>query len=311
MLHANIFDISNFAIYDGPGIRTIIFFKDCNLRCRWCQNPEGQDRKFGLYYNKNKCINCKNCINGCPVKKINNSILNRFSNEINCLNNCIICYDICPSNAIYKVGKYYSVDELISISLEDLEFYNLSGGGVTLSGGEPLLQIDFVEEFLKKIKEYNVNIIIDTAGFVKWDNFCRVTGYTDIFYFDLKLLDKCKHISYTGHSNDLILSNLLKLSKAKSKIVIRIPLIPKITDTDENLEDIIDFIKINGLKKYNIELLPYNELANLKYKKIGINCKGIDKYFNRKIKTQSKDFLFEKKEIFIRNGLKVRILSLE
>ena len=311
MIHANVFDIKKFSIYDGPGIRTTIFFKGCDLSCKWCQNPEGYSAKIELYYDKNKCINCNSCLTVCSIGKINKSISSRFSNEIKCLNGCSKCYDVCPSGAIYEIGKSYEVDELVRITLEDLEFYKASEGGVTLSGGEPLLQIDFIEKFLKKLKKYKVNTIIETAGFVEWDNFCRIINYTDIFYFDLKIINKYEHIEYTEQSNELILNNLLKLSREKNKIVIRIPLIPGITDTDENLINIINFIKDNKLEKYDIELLPYNELAKEKYKKVGINCKSINKYFNRKMKAQTREILFERKKLFIKKGLKVRILSLE
>lgn len=311
MLRAKVFDIKKFSIYDGQGIRTTIFFKGCNLHCKWCQNPEGNNTKVELYYNKKKCIDCSSCLPGCPVGKINKSITRRFSNEIKCLNDCSNCYNNCPSEAVYKVGKYYKIDELTRISLEDLEFYKTSGGGVTLSGGEPLLQIDFVEEFLKRLKKHKINIIIETSGLVEWDNFCRVISYTDIFYFDLKIFDEYKHILYTGGSNKLILNNLFELSKEKSKIIIRIPLIPEITDTEKNLKNIIDFIKNNKLEKHDIELLPYNELAKEKYNKIGINCECINRYFNKKIETQPKDFLLEKRELFIKNGFETKVLSIE
>jgi pyruvate formate lyase activating enzyme len=311
MLYGNIFDIKKFAIYDGPGIRTTIFFNGCSLNCKWCQNPEGHSAKIELYYDKNKCINCNSCLTTCPVEKINKSISSRFSNEIKCLNDCTKCYDVCPSGAIYEVGKYYEIDELARIALEDLEFYKASGGGVTLSGGEPLLQIDFIEKFLKKLKKYKVNTIIETAGFVEWDNFCRIINYTDIFYFDLKILNKYDHINYTEQSIKLILINLLKLSRENSEVVIRIPLIPKITDTGKNLINIINFIKNNKLEKYDIELLPYNELAKEKYKKVGINCESINKYFDRKMKAQAREILLERKKLFIRNDLEVKVLTIE
>lgn len=311
MLSAVVFDIKRFAIYDGPGIRTTIFFKGCSLNCKWCQNPEGINGKVELYYDEKKCINCSECIKVCPIKKINSSVSNRFSSKVECLNGCTICYNNCPSRAIYKKGESYCAEELVSLSLEDLDFYKLSGGGVTISGGEPLLQINFVEEFLKRLKDYNINVVVETAGYVKWGNFSRILKNVDIFYYDLKIFNEKKHIEYTSHSNKLILKNLIKLSKQNKEIIIRIPMIPNITDTEENLESLISFIKGNKLEKYQIEILPYNELAEVKYDKKGINSKDIEKYFSKGLEIQSKRFLFGRKKMFADNGLKTKVLSYE
>ena len=146
MERATIFDIKRFSIYDGPGIRTTIFFKGCSLNFEWCQNPEGLNSGFELFYNENKCINCSRCVKACPVNKISSSIANRFEKNIKCLVNCSLCYENCSSEAIYKVGEYYTVEELVNLLIKDLDFYKISGGGITLSGGEPLLQINFLEK---------------------------------------------------------------------------------------------------------------------------------------------------------------------
>ena len=311
MLRAMIFDIKRFAIYDGQGIRTTIFFKGCNLGCKWCHNPEGINSKIELYYDGKKCLNCGKCVKVCPIKKIRNSVSDRFSSKLNCLNNCTKCYDNCPSGAIYKIGEFCPVDELVDLSLKDLEFYKVSGGGVTLSGGEPLMQIDFVEEFLKRLKKYNINVIVETAGYVGWNNFKRILGYVDIFYYDLKIFNEKKQIEYIGHSNKLLLNNLIRLSKQGKEIIIRVPLIPNITDTKGNLNSWVSFIKKNKLEKYKIEILPYNELAEIKYDKKGINCEGIEKYFNKGMKIQTKKFLFEVRKMFIDNGLNAKVLSFD
>lgn len=311
MIFATIFDIEKFAIYDGPGIRTTIFFKGCNLKCLWCQNPEGIPTGIELYYDYRKCLNCNNCTKVCPIRKINKTIINRFYNGLECLHNCTNCFETCTTNAIYKIGKKYSINELVQIVLEDLPFYKFSNGGITLSGGEPLIQVDFVKKFLKIIKKYNIHVIIETAGNLKWINFKKILKYVDTIYYDLKIINEKNHIKYTGFSNKLLLKNLIKLSNIGKEIVIRIPLIPLITDIKKNIENIISFINDNNLDKHQIEILPFNEISTYKYKKTGINCKNIDKYYLKRFKRQSINFLIKIKRMFEKAKLKVKILSID
>ena len=311
MLKAVIFDIKRFAIYDGPGIRTTLFFKGCSLNCLWCQNPESRKIKPELFYDKKKCINCNSCYLICPEKKINKSVDGRFSTEKKCLRDCFKCYKFCPSGAIYKVGRTYNINRLVKIVLKDYDFYELSGGGITLSGGEPLSQIDFIERFLKEIKKKHINIVVETAGLVGWKNFERILSLVDLFYYDLKIFNEQEHIDYTGYSNKIIIKNLIKLSKINQSITIRIPLIPGITDTVNNLENLILFIKKNHLKKYPVELLPYNQLAEIKYNKTGVDCNNIGIYFKAGLKTQKAELLEDRKKLFLKNNIKVRILSVD
>lgn len=306
-----IFDIKRFAIYDGPGIRTTIFFKGCGLNCIWCHNPEGIRTNLELFYNPNKCINCNICFSVCPVKKVAKSIQNRFNTSINCLDNCIKCYDNCPTNAIYKKGEYYSVDKLVNLCCKDNEFYKISDGGVTLSGGEPLLQIDFVEKFLQALVNKNINIVVDTSGYVKWSSIEKIVNLVDLFLFDFKFFDEKRHIEYTGASNKIILENLKKLSLITKKIIIRIPMIPGITDTDDNLKEIAFFIKREFLDIIRVELLPYNPLAQTKYCIKGVNNVGIKHYFSNGLESQTKELLFNKKNIFKAFSINTKVLYYE
>jgi pyruvate formate lyase activating enzyme len=308
---ALIFDIKKFAIYDGPGIRTTIFFKGCPLGCLWCHNPESKAIKLQLFYDEKKCINCNSCYSICPVHKINKSINDRFNSKTSCLDGCYKCFEACPSNAISRIGKYYNTAELIEIIQRDTEFYLTSKGGITLSGGEPLLQIEFVKAFLKQVKKLGINVIVETCGFAKWQNFIAIKDLVDVFYYDLKFASEKLHKEFTGFSNKLILNNLIELSKNGSPIVIRIPLAPGITDTTENLKAIISFIIDKGLEKHKIELLPYNELASVKYNKKGINCNDIPTYFNKNLKIQTTKLLLDQKKLFTDKNLKVRILSVD
>jgi len=311
MLKAIIFDIKKFAIYDGAGIRTTVFFKGCSLDCSWCQNPESKSVRSFLFYDKNKCIDCNKCVEACSLKKISDLKEKRFSSSLECLPDCEDCYKHCSSEAIHKVGKEYTVEELVEIITGDRNFFDISGGGVTLSGGEPLIQIDFVKDLINKLKAKKINILVETAGYVKWDNFNKIMRSVDKFYYDIKIIDEKQHIKYTGFSNKLVMDNLILLNKADNDITIRIPLIPGITDTEKNLIDIIGFINKNGMKKIPVELLPYNQLAETKFNKNGINCDHIGFYFKQGMKTQEKSFLRKRKMLFTDNNIITRILSVD
>lgn len=227
-LIGNIFDIKKFAIHDGPGIRTTVFFKGCPLRCWWCHNPESIKEISEVKYNTSDC---------------NNSI-----------------------------SKRYTIPELFDIIKKDEVFYDESGGGVTFSGGEPLVQIKFLSEILKVCRKNHFHTAIDTSGYAPTESFAEVYENTNLFLFDLKILDDDQHEKYTGVSNELILKNLEYLNSVDAKVNIRIPLIPGITDTEENLSSIsnylLQFTNIN-----RIDLLPYNELAEDKYRRLNQTAK--------------------------------------
>ncbi len=274
-----IFDVKNFAIHDGTGIRTTVFLKGCPLHCIWCHNPESQKFSKEIVTYWDKCLTeCQECVFECPSK----SIIKK--DKISITNNCDFCgkcVEICPTNAIKIIGENITVDEVINRIKSDIIFYENSNGGITFSGGEPLSQSGFLLELLKAVKALGINTIVDTSGFSEWENFKKILPYTDLFFYDLKLIDEQKHIEFTTVSNKIVLKNLIALSKLTSNIEIRIPLIPNITDTDDNIEAILNFLKKLEFKP-NISLLPFHNTGFEKYKRLRIENKMIEFLIDRK-----------------------------
>ena len=251
ILKATIFDIERNSYVDGPGIRTTVFFKGCNLRCAWCHNPEGQSPKPQMMFYKNKCTGCGKCKEKCP----------------NALEKCELCGKCtiyCPHDAREICGKEYTVDEVMREILKDKVFYENSGGGVTFSGGECMLQIDFLEEILKVCKENGIHTAVDTAGHVPYEYFERILPYTNLFLYDVKCYDSEKHRQYTGVGNELILENLERLLTTGKSVWVRIPIIPTVNDTVEEIQRIKAYISSCG-KPEKIELLPYHAMGEHKY----------------------------------------------
>ena len=266
-MKAKIFEIKRFAVHDGDGIRTTVFFKGCPLKCVWCHNPEGIDFKPQLAYYENKCIGCGECVSVCSssAHKITREG-HIFGREL-----CVVCgkcEKVCLGEALKIYGKEISVDELLPILLEDKDFYESSGGGVTLSGGECLMHPDFCCELLKKLKENGVHTAVDTCGFVSKQSIDKVIPYTDIFLYDLKAYDEDVHIKCTGQSNKVILDNLKYIDSCGKKTEIRIPYVPKYNDNQ--IEKIGKFLsKLNNVVK--VRVLPYHNYAGSKYKSLNMN----------------------------------------
>ena len=255
---ATIFDIQRNSFVDGPGIRTTVFFKGCNLRCKWCHNPESQSIQKQMMYYKDKCIGCGKCAEVCP-------------NQLKKCDFCGKCEIYCPADARKVCGKEYSVDEIFREIAKDKMFYENSGGGATFSGGECMLQIDFLCEILRKCKENGVHTAVDTAGHVPWECFEKTLPYTDMFLYDIKAYSKDLHKQGTGVSNKLILENLLRLS-GKCDIIVRIPVIGGFNGDKAELRQIAGFLKkIKCIKK---ELLPYHSMGEHKYDALGMEHKN-------------------------------------
>ena len=255
MNKAIFFDIQRNSFVDGPGIRTTVFFKGCNLKCAWCHNPESQSAKPQMMFYKDKCTGCGKCKSVCPYH----------------LEQCELCGKCtlyCPVDARKVCGKEHTVDEVLQEVLKDKAFYETSGGGVTFSGGECMLQIDFLVEILKKCKENGIHTAVDTAGHIPFESFEKILPYTDLFLYDIKIFDSQKHKQYVGVSNELILENLKKLFERKAKLWIRIPIIPDVNDSIEEIQKIKDFLKTIGTAE-KIELLPYHAMGENKYRAIG------------------------------------------
>jgi len=266
---ARIFDIKRMAVHDGPGIRTTVFFKGCPLNCLWCHNPEGLSVKKQLSFLAEKCVGCGKCIDVCPsgVHKIS---AGAPSHNIGDCIACGACEAVCRGRALKLYGYDITVDELFEKLLRDRDFYEKSGGGVTLSGGECLLQADFCSELLKMLKESGIHTAVDTCGFVCRDTLDKVIPYTDIFLYDIKAVNKDVHIACTGKSNTLILDNLRYLDSIGKAIEIRVPVVPGYNDGElaairELVESINGDIKIKELKYHSISASKWSSLG-LEYK---------------------------------------------
>ncbi len=247
-----IFDIEHGSFVDGPGIRTTVFLKGCNLRCAWCHNPESQSRERERMFFKDKCVDCGLCKRVCPSPE-----------------QCILCgrcESVCPQGAIKLIGKRVSVKQVMEEIIKDREFYEC-GGGVTFSGGECMLQIDFLEALLRCCKAEGIHTAVDTAGCVPWEYFQRILPYTDLFLYDIKLADRKKHQIYTGADNSLIVDNLYKLGQEKKNIHVRIPVIGGVNDNAEEMEEIAGRLKNTSVDK--IELLPYHAMGENKFPALG------------------------------------------
>lgn len=263
-----IINIKRFAIHDGPGIRTTVFLKGCPLRCIWCHNPEAISSRPEIGYIQEKCMVCGNCVPTCPIglhKIVNGSHL---VNHEGCIG-CGKCVQVCPSGALMFYGSEKTPDELISVIMEDVNFYRESGGGVTVSGGEPLLQADFCAELLGLAKENGIHTAVDTCGEVAWEAFEKVLGVTDLFLYDIKQMDTVLHRQYTGVGNGRILQNLRRLSERGAAIEIRIPLVPGYNDDDRNVHFTGEFLSgLAGVR--GVRVLPYHSLARSKYLSLGM-----------------------------------------
>lgn len=241
-MKAVIFDIERNSFVDGPGIRTTIFFKGCNLRCAWCHNPESQLPEKEIMFYKNKCTGCGRCAG-----------LTTEAHDFVCFNDA---KEIC--------GKEYTVREVLTEVLKDKAFYETSGGGVTFSGGECMLQSDFLCELLKECGKNGLHTAVDTAGCVDWQSFEAVMPYTNMFLYDIKAMDDEVHKKYTGVGNTLILENLAKLLKSEVSVWVRVPLIPSVNDSEEEMRRIREFFEENGFPE-KLELLPYHAMGEHKY----------------------------------------------
>lgn len=254
-MNATIFDIQRASFVDGPGIRTTVFFKGCHLRCKWCHNPESQDPKPEIMVHKNKCIVCGKCVDVCP-------------HHLTSCNVCGACTDACPTGARKIYGYQKSIDDIVTEVAKDKAFYDTSNGGMTVSGGECMLQIDALTELLKKCKENEIHTAVDTAGDLPWMHFERILPFTDLFLYDIKCFTDSLHMDGTGISNKRILENLSHLSQKTSvDIIVRIPIIPTFNDDVSELQHIADFLR--PLRIRDVELLPYHSMGEHKYEGLG------------------------------------------
>ena len=288
-------DIKRNALDDGPGIRTLIFFKGCPLSCVWCQNPEAKSPFLELLFDKQMCSQCGSCIESCNQDAIDFGYKFRIDRSKCTL--CGNCVKVCPNTALRLIGKEYTIFDLMEMILKDKVFYDNSGGGVTLSGGEPLSHINYTNQLVKELKKEDIHVCIETSGYYNREKFYEfILPYIDLIYFDLKIYNPKLHARYCKVSNERILDNFEDIIKNKSiEILPRIPLIPGITDTYENLSDLANYLKSLNVKK--IGLLPYNPLWLDKPEKIGTKqsydySEWLDNKDKERIKLIFSDFEF-------------------
>lgn len=267
-MKATIFNIERFAIHDGPGIRTTIFFKGCPLRCPWCANPESQKKIKQLQYNQKKCVACGYCVRNCPNGAISlNEERVVFSREV--CQKCGACVKSCPSSALSFIGVNKEIDEIYAEVIKDKDYYMASGGGVTLSGGEAMFQPKAAKELLKRLKADGIHTAIETCGDVPTESFRELIEYVDLFLFDVKHINPEKVKNVTGGNLERILQNLSYIANHKaSEIVIRVPVIPQFNNEPEIITQIFELAQKNRIRE--VHLLPYHTLGIHKYGQLGM-----------------------------------------
>ena len=252
-------DIKRNSLDDGPGIRTTVFFKGCPLRCVFCHSPETQEVCVEIGFSGSRCIGCGRCAEVCPVDAIDFMLPGRIDRS-RC-DRCGRCVDACPSGGLRLIGTYYDVERLSEILLRDQSYYRHSGGGVTLSGGECTLHVHYLERLLERLKARGLHVTLETSGHFDYDTLAgKVLPQVDLIYFDVKFIDSGLHRRYTGKTNERILANLRRLLRARNTLVqVRVPLVPGVTATRENLSAIVDFLCEAGAE--SITCLPYNPMG--------------------------------------------------
>ena len=261
-----VFDIEKFAIHDGPGIRTAVFFKGCPLHCLWCHNPESQSPRPEIFFNSEKCIGCGWCFQNCPEQCHVMEDGNHMFKRDKC-RRCGVCTEKCYAGALEVAGKEMSAEEVMAEVMKDKVFYETSNGGMTLSGGEPMAQFSFCKELLSLAKKNGLHTAIETCGYAPWDEYEQILPLVDLFLFDVKATSPEKHKEFTGVDNILIRNNLDKLAAAGAKIVLRCPLIPGVNDDDEHLDAIGALAERIRPLEVNVE--PYHPLGVNKSKRLG------------------------------------------
>ncbi|MFB0562254.1 MAG: glycyl-radical enzyme activating protein [Candidatus Lokiarchaeia archaeon] len=261
-----IFNIQRYSIHDGPGIRTTVFLKGCPLTCKWCANPESINPHPEIFFREERCDQCGNCLKACLQGAITLDENGVQIDRIKC-DSCMKCEEVCHTSAISRIGKKITVEEIVTEVMRDEPFYNNSGGGVTISGGEPLYQAKFTLNLLKECKERSLHTALDTSGYAKWEALDEILNYTDLVLFDIKHLNQEMHQNGTGVGNELILRNLEKILKKGVRVWVRVPIIPNYNNSNQHIETLASFLSEKLIEK--VSLLKYHEWGKHKYKFLG------------------------------------------
>ncbi len=271
---AFIFNKQKYNMYDGPGVRTLVFFKGCPLRCKWCSNPEGLERKYQIMFKPTTCVSCGSCVPVCPQKihSISSSGEHIIDRSIDCIG-CGQCVEACVPDALKVAGEQVPISELLEYVEQDRAFYDQSGGGVTLGGGEVTSQPEAAINLLQACKQEGLHTAIETCGYTKKETILRFAEYVDLFLFDLKHIDPDRHFELTGVRNEMILENLEELIMKRNHVKVRMPMLKGINDSEAEIRGVIEFLKpFREFKNFEgIDLLPYHKLGVNKYVQLGMD----------------------------------------
>ena len=271
---AFIFNKQKYNMYDGPGVRTLVFFKGCPLRCKWCSNPEGLERKYQIMFKPTTCVSCGSCVPVCPQKihSISSSGEHIIDRSIDCIG-CGQCVEACIPDALKVSGEQVPISELLEYVEQDRAFYDQSGGGVTLGGGEVTAQPEAAINLLQACKQEGLHTAIETCGYTKKETILRFAEYVDLFLFDLKHIDSDRHFELTGVRNEMILENLEELIMKRNHVKVRMPMLKGINDSEAEIRGVIEFLKpFRNFKNFEgIDLLPYHKLGVNKYVQLGMD----------------------------------------
>ena len=271
---AFIFNKQKYNMYDGPGVRTLVFFKGCPLRCKWCSNPEGLERKYQIMFKPTTCVSCGSCVPVCPQKihSISSSGEHIIDRSIDCIG-CGQCVEACIPEALKIAGEQVPISELLEYVEQDRAFYDQSGGGVTLGGGEVTSQPEAAINLLQACKQEGLHTAIETCGYTKKETILRFAEYVDLFLFDLKHIDPDRHFELTGVRNEMILENLEELIMKRNHVKVRMPMLKGINDSEAEIRGVIEFLKpFREFKNFEgIDLLPYHKLGVNKYVQLGMD----------------------------------------
>lgn len=289
-----VFNIQKFSLHDGPGIRTVVFFKGCPLKCRWCANPESQNFNIQILRDKEKCTGCRSCISACRfgAVTVKNGVIHT---DHSLCRLCLSCVHTCPTDSLKAKGRIQTVSQILETCLQDKDFYEESGGGVTLSGGEALMQPDFALSLLKALKGHGIHTAMETTGYASATIFERVTAYTDLLLFDIKHWNDEKHIEGTGVSHRIILKNVKRAISVGKNVLPRLPVIPGYNDSPEDAEGFIEILK--EIDRKEIQLLPFHQFGERKYDMLDREYSYAD------VPVLHEEDLGDFQQAFIRNGI--------